>query len=212
MPKPEKTKKTSLHTTACHCFCCRNSKWRDCQNNRAMPPAGYDANAAQPATSWLGIPQNAGFALTKKETPKKKARRRTKADFHWWEDKDEINWNHSKVCKMSWKFWCTCRPAVLRTILPNKEDFQVGHFCEAKGLCMHLFFCFDWVCRFWTRTSPANGAMEPVTRKPQDQSECEMWLMWPMTALWLEAEQFSYFIRKVLHQDKVEIRLYSYHR
>lgn len=28
-----------------------------------------------------------------------------------------------------------------------------------------------------TRTSPANGAMEPVTRKPQDQSDCEMSLV-----------------------------------
>lgn len=31
--------------------------------------------------------------------------------------------------------------------------------------------------------------------------------MWPIAALWLEAGQFSYFVRKVLHQDEVEIWL-----
>lgn len=86
---------------AYHCMSLldRNGK-KDCQNDRAMPPAGYDANAAQPATSWLGIPQNAGFDMDQEIDKKKKSRLRMVGKMKMKSIEIIVNMVY-KSCKMS---------------------------------------------------------------------------------------------------------------
>ena len=75
---------------------------------------------------------------------------------------------------------------------PKQRGLSGGVICvkpKANGAtCFFVLVGFAGWPFCVTRTSPANGAMEPVTRKPQDQSDCEMSLvtdvlMWPMTSL-----------------------------